>query len=239
MLSQNSKRQIKKWGLWRALYAFVMVQYRHRFMLSMVIVRPVQREARASAVLDSGRELRMATLPELSKAVADSGLELDIEWAKQAFARGDICYAVFEGERILTYTWRAFQPTPHEKGLEIRFNPRYVYGYYAYTHPLYRCQGLQNAVDYFSDQALQKLGYSEGIGFIESYYYPSIIAQMKRGASKVGYAGYLCLFGKVFTFRSPGAKKHGFGFFHAAPESAGLLSWSPKAASGESQRISD
>lgn len=229
MLSEEDKQRIKSWGFWRALYAWLMVRYRHRFMLSWVVLRDVQKAPRPSA-LGSSRQVRVATLEELITAAADSRSNLDAQWVREAYARGELCYAVFEGERILSYTWRAFRPTPHEKGLQVRFDPNYVYGYYAYTHPLHRRQGLQNAVDYYSDHWLKELGYNWGLGFIETYNWASFIAQEKRGARKIGYAGYLTLFGKVFTFRSPGAKKYGFGFFRAEsgvlPESA-KSGWSP------------
>lgn len=217
MLSEQDKTRIKNWGLWRALYAGFMVRYRHRFMMSWIVLRGVQDAPRPS-MLGPNREVRAATLDELITAASDSRSNLDAQWVREAHARGEVCYAVFEGDRILSYSWRTLHPTPHEKGLEIRFNPGYVYGYYAFTHPLHRRQGLQNAVDYYSDHHLKEQGYQYGLGFIETYNYASLIAQRKRGARKVGYAGYLTLFGRVFTFRSPGAKKYGFGFFHVQPD---------------------
>jgi hypothetical protein len=36
---------------------------------------------------------------------------------------------------------------------------------------------------------------------------------MRAGNRVVGYAGYIYLFGKLFSFRTPGSKKHGFRFF--------------------------
>lgn len=234
MLSAKNRQRIKEWGLWRALYAYFMVRYRHRFMLSWVMVRGQYEPG--SWQLGRGYEVRAATLDELISAAQDSRLDLNADWARKAFARGELCYALFEGERILSYSWRAFQPTPHEKGLEVRFNPPHVYAYYAYTHPLHRRKGLQNAVDYLSDLDLAKRGLAEGIGFIETYNYPSLTAQVKRGARKVGYAGYLTLFGRVFTFRSPGAKRYGFGFFHAAPEESAVESgWQAAPGSADSQ----
>ncbi|MCW8196027.1 hypothetical protein F6455_14635 [Proteobacteria bacterium 005FR1] len=140
------------------------------------------------------------------------------EWLKGAIRRGELCAAVFEGEEMLSYTWRAFGPTPHENDLlEVHFDSRYVYGFYSYTRPDCRRQGLQHAADFVSDSYLYDMGYTEGIGWIETHNYPSLISQQKRGAFCVGYAGYLYLLGRVYTFRSPGAKKHGFGFFPAQP----------------------
>jgi hypothetical protein len=39
---------------------------------------------------------------------------------------------------------------------------------------------------------------------------------MRVGRRVVGYAGFIYLFGKLFSFRTPGAKEYGFRFFTPA-----------------------
>lgn len=206
--------KVKLWGLWRAFYAFIMHCMRHRLTFCWVVVRPLQCDPKFPS-LSKGREARIPSMDELIAAAADPVNNLNPEWLHKAEERGEFCAAVFEGQNILSYSWRAFGPTPHEKGLEVRFSPEYVYGFYYYTRPDYRRQGLQHAADYVSDNKLLAMGYTKGIGFIETHNYPSMISQEKRGTFRVGYAGYLSLLGRVYTFQSPGAKQHGFGFFPA------------------------
>lgn len=204
--------QVRHWGLLRALYAWLMINLQGRLTLCTVMVRPGQRNPQYPP-LSEGREARIASVEELTAAARDPANDMSAEWLKGAIRRGEICAAVFEGKKLLSYTWRAFGPTPHEHGLEVQFDPRYVYGFYAYTRPEHRRQGLQHAADFASENHLFDMGYTEGIGFVETHNYPSMISQQKRGAYRVGYAGYLYLLGRVYTFQSPGAKQHGFGFF--------------------------
>jgi hypothetical protein len=207
--------QVRHWGLRRALYHWLMHSLRDRVTLCHVVVRPAQPES-SYPPLSEGREARIANMEELTTAAADPVNDMNPQWLKGAIRRGELCAAVFEGKEMLSYTWRAFGPTPHENNLEVHFDPRYVYGFYSYTRPDYRRQGLQHAADFVSDRYLYDMGYTEGIGWIETHNYPSLISQQKRGAYRVGYAGYLYLLGKIYTFRSPGARKYGFGFFPAA-----------------------
>jgi hypothetical protein len=217
MQSHSVMAKVRHWGILRSLYALLMDCLRDRLNFSWVVVRPLQRDPDFPPLAE-GREARIASTEELIAAAADPVNDMNSTWLRKAHDRGELCAAVFEGDKILSYTWRAFGPTPHEQGLEVRFSPQYVYGFYAYTRPECRCQGLQHAADFVSDSRLIEMGYTHGIGFIETHNYPSMISQRKRGAYRVGYAGYLYLLGRVYTFQSPGAKKHAFGFFPVQAE---------------------
>jgi hypothetical protein len=51
--------------------------------------------------------------------------------------------------------------------------------------------------------------------------YPSLRAGMRGGYPVVGYAGYIHLFGKLFSFRTAGAKKTWLSLLHAKIASGG------------------
>lgn len=211
MKLSTAKAEIKHWGLLRFVYDVVMCRLKPWLTLCAVDLRSLLRNP-DTPELAPNREVRVATASELIAASADPVNDLDPDWVKQAHSRGEICVAVFEGDKILSYVWRAFAPSPHEKGLWVHFDPRYVYSFKAFTPPAYRQQRLQHVVIYELDAWLLDRGYRHFISFIETHNYPSLTSGKKRNNRRVGYAGYLILFGRIIPFRTPGAKKHGFAF---------------------------
>jgi hypothetical protein len=59
-------------------------------------------------------------------------------------------------------------------------------------------------------------GHTHGIGFIDIGNYASIAAFARAGSVPVGIIGYVRLFGRVATFRTPGARRRGISFQRAA-----------------------
>ena len=129
-----------------------------------------------------------------------------------ALSRGDICAAAFRNDRMVAYTWRSFSTAPHVDGLWVEFERPYRYGYKMFTHPDCRGQHLQEAIGGLTDAMCIERGYTRSISFVETHNYPSVATDLRRGNRRVGWAGYLKLFGWVFPFRSPGARRHTFRF---------------------------
>ena len=185
----------------------------HRwFFLAVVYVRPHYASPRLPKLADN-RSVRIASREELLLASRTPLYELEPTSIEAAIARGNLCIAAFENEKIIAYLWRAFSATPHVDGLWVDFGAKYRYGYKAFTHPKYRQQKLQHLVSLLTDPLMIERGYTHGISFIETHNFASRISDARRGSICVGYAGYFKLFGKVLPFRSPGAKTHDFRFF--------------------------
>ena len=60
--------------------------------------------------------------------------------------------------------------------------------------------------------ALLARGIDVVVGFIETHNYASLTSSRRTGDEKIGVIGYLRIAGRVFPFRSPGARRAGFGF---------------------------
>jgi hypothetical protein len=210
----TAKGLIRQWGFFPFLYDCAMSRLRPWLMLSQVELRPLRSNSTLPDLpeLPEGWHVRVATTSELVEAAADPANDLNAEWVRAAHQRGEVCVAIFDGTRIASYVWRAFGPTPYEKGLWVHFDSGYPYSFKAYTPPEYRRRRLQHYVSLYLDNWQLERGYNQVISYIETHNYPSLTSSKKRGNRRVGFAGYITLFGRTIPFRSPGAKRHGFGF---------------------------
>lgn len=203
---------IKRWGFLRFLYAAFMWRIGSWFRISCVFTRDLRAEP-ALPTLAEGRSVRAACSEELLNAAKDPELQLDTQFVRGALQRGETCIAIFEQNEIIAYGWIAVEPTPHINGITIVFEKPYRYGFNAFTHPRYRQQNLQHVIALITDPMLIEQGYTKVISFVETHNYPSLMSSFSRGNHRVGYAGYLILFGKFFSFRTRGVREVGFDFY--------------------------
>ncbi len=200
-------------GLKARLWAALMKRARRWLMLSRVHVREMQSEA-VPTELENGVSIRSATREDLIRAAREMPKQLDLEFVEDALARGDICLAAFHDETMVAFIWRSFTRVPHADGLWVEVEWPYRYGYKAYTKPEFRGQGLSGWLARLGDAVCLGKGFKYGVGFVETHNYPSIKADLRVGGRKVGYAGYLKLFGKAYPFRTLGVVPHTFRFYH-------------------------
>jgi hypothetical protein len=125
---------------------------------------------------------------------------------------------------LVAYCWRAFSATVHDRkhNIWIDFNADAVYGRYGFTLPVHRGKHIMPSLYTFADDYWLDKSKTLSIGYIETDNYSSLRTGIKVGYRAVGYAGYIYLFGKLFSFRTPGAKKHGFRFFTSLGERSKL-----------------
>lgn len=202
----------RTWGLTKALHYWLMEALKRWLFLCVVDLRPLNAKPKLPS-LPAGRSVHVATRPELERLTDESIYEIRRSFIDAALARGAFCVAAFQDDKIIAYVWRSFCATPHVAGLWVDFGRKYRYGYKAFTHPDFRREGLQHAIAFVADAEAIRQGYTHAIGFAETHNFASLISDAKRGHERVGYAGYLRFRGRVFPFRTPGAKRHGFRFF--------------------------
>jgi hypothetical protein len=143
----------------------------------------------------SAAELGTHPLPE--------NFELTPEFLASAHARSDSCFAIFEGESLASIGWYTHRPCPVEDGVEVEFDPRYVYMYRGFTEPRYR--GLR----------LHAIGMSLACKHFENGSYRGLVSYVNAGnassltsCERMGYQtfgnGYILFSGKhkvAFTDR--------------------------------------
>lgn len=201
--------------LWRT-YAFVMRRLKPILVLNHVTTRPLQPEPTFQAL--PGITIRFASREELAKACQRNDLPLSEAWLDESFKRGDLCTAAFEGERIVGFTWNSTSTAPHVDGMWVEFKPPYRYGYKSFTCEDYRGKRINNALLEYSDRYYIEHGWTHSIGFVETHNFSSIRSSTRNPGRKfVGKAGYIKVFGKVFSFRTLSVKKLGFRFVLNGP----------------------
>ena len=204
----------RRWGVSRTLHKRFMLAIRPHLVLCRVHSRPLSSQPPKPP--PTGFEARIVREGELMAASADEQLGLSADFVRSALARGDVCIGAFHDGRMVSYVWRSFTCAPHTDGLWVRFRKPFRYGYKAFTLPEFRGRHLQDPLARLLDAYCIERGFAFSIGFVETHNYPSIASDERRGSRLLGWVGYLKLFGRTVTFRSPGAARCGFGFFVAA-----------------------
>lgn len=148
-----------------------------------------------------------AILRQLSKT---SDYEISPDFLEDALRRGDECYGIFEGDKLISYGWYSYKPTEIYRNLLLSFSPGYIYMYKAFTHPNYRGQNLHPIGLNMSLQKFLQRGVKGLVAFAESHNYSSLNAGYKMGHKNFGNIYLLQLFGKFFIFDDKGCKDFNF-----------------------------
>jgi hypothetical protein len=157
----------------------------------------------ASLFRAPGFEGRFATAEDLAPFTADPAYDLPAAFVAGAFARGDRCYALFDGAKLAAYGFYARVPTPIDDDFLLHFDPAYTYMYKGYTSPAYRGKRL-HAVGMC--RALRTFTHEGGKGLV-SYVLANNFSSLKSVA-RMGYR----IFGEVYLMRAGG-----HAFAHATP----------------------
>jgi len=213
---------IDRWGAVRFVHIRVMHLIKPWLTLCRIHVRTLSASARVPD-LPPGYAVRIATADDLLEAARDPVMDLRPASINAALERGDFCAAAFDRDRMVAYVWRSFSTAPHVDGLWVTFERPYRYGYKAFTRAEYRGMHLQDALSFLTEAPCIERGYPLAVAFVETHNYPSIAQDVRRGNRVVGWAGYFNLFGRVYPFRTPGARKHTFQFVRTRPQSINQL----------------
>src|SRR5687768_13161565 len=173
-----------------------------------VNVRPLKAQHDTTAPPLPGVTFRKLTERELLEAAEDPVLDLDLDpqFIREATKRGDLAWGAFEHDRLVGYTWRASSQAPFADGVWVRVPAPFQYGYKSYTLPSHRGLGIYPATGRVADQQSLELGYPAMLHLVDISNIASLRAANQLGSMTAGYAGYLKLFGRRLTFRSPGAR---------------------------------
>lgn len=213
------RETISRWGWLRAIYALLMVRLHRHIGLAICRVTARPLTTGATPASQPQREYKVLTEAELVRFSRDPDLEMAEEFVRAAYKRGDICVGALRNGLLIGYSWFAFDTAPHLDGLWVSFPPQARYGYKSFVRPAFRGSGITTDISLYSDSISRQRGKTSGIGFIDTHNFASYRATHRSGGRTVGYAGYLNCLGGTLTFRSLGARRHGFRFYkcHAKP----------------------
>jgi hypothetical protein len=174
--------------------------------------------------------VRALTEADLLEGVKDDDMELEPGFIRAALARGDLSWGAFEEDKLVGYTWRSPAMAPFRDELWIKIGYPLHYVYKSYTRTTHRGKGIHIAVTRVADEHMLEMGRPAEVGFIDISNIQSLGAARSLGRRKIGWAGYLRLFGRCFMFRTAAVKAAGAEFF--IPQPAAAPATAPALAAG-------
>jgi hypothetical protein len=168
--------------------------------------------------LPKGVTVRVLNETQLIYHARDPRYCLATRFIRRAMSRGDLAYGAFEEGKLVGYTWRSASAAPFFSGLWIKVPSPFVYAYKSYTLPSHRGRGMYGAFTSFTDRQSRAIGHPMVLTLIDIANIPSLRASAHVGSRKAGYAGYLRLFGRCFTFRTPAVRAMGVELYTSARE---------------------
>ena len=156
---------------------------------------------------------------ELLTFAAEPKNELSRAFVEEALRQGDECYAICDGGKLAAYGWYSTRPTPIDPSdLTLHFADGYVYMYKGFTDRDYRGQrlhaiGMTRALQHYLDT-----GYKGIVSYVESTNFDSLKSCFRMGYDVFGSIYVVRLFGRYFTFSSPGCDKYEFRVSTRHPE---------------------
>jgi hypothetical protein len=147
----------------------------------------------------------------LHEFAADRATEMSRGFVDEALRNSGECYAICDGRTLAAYGWYSNRPTPiHPAELELHFDDSYVYMYKGFTDQRYRGQrlhaiGMTRALQHYLDA-----GYRGIVSYVESTNFDSLKSCFRMGYDVFGSVYVVRLFGRYFTWASPGCDAFGF-----------------------------
>ena len=222
---ESLRRKCERHGFWNTLYALVLKSINSVFVLR--ILRGVHVAVPEPSFLQcpDGYAADFLSTQRLRGYSQDPKSELSAGFLDHAFARGDQCYAIRDGETLAAYGWYSAGGTPVGLGdLVLTFHSSYAYMYKGFTDARYRGQrlhaiGMTRALQHYS-----RHGYAGLVSYVEADNFDSLKSCFRMGYSVFGSIYVVRLFGRHFAFSSPGCKRFDFRLRHAASAS-GMLTF--------------
>ncbi|MGH8749555.1 MAG: hypothetical protein ACREU5_10665 [Burkholderiales bacterium] len=157
-----------------------------------------------------GLNARFVGEDELARFVAAGTHDLSAEFLREARARGDRCYALFDGETLAAYGWYASMPTPVDRHFELHFDRRYTYMYKGYTATAYRGRRLHAAGMCRALRAFTEEGRKGLISWVYSNNFASLQSVVRMGYRTFGNVYLMCAGAHSFAHATRGCSAYGF-----------------------------
>jgi hypothetical protein len=184
-----------------------------RFSIHIFVVttRPIDDQHTDADVAQSGLEPRILTCQDVARFFdRDQGHSYQYAFATDALARGDRCFGVLKGNRLLWYCWYARGPAPVFDGVDAAVDRPFLYVYNAHTDDAYRGRRLHSIGAQASGCFFAREGYRAFTAYIEATNLPALIASRRMGERFVGLAVVRRTAGGARWFVTRGCKKAGF-----------------------------
>jgi hypothetical protein len=132
------------------------------------------------------------------------------EFVGSALARGDRCYALFDGETLAAYGWYSDRPTPLDEHFVLHFGSGWTYMYKGYTMDAYRGKRLHAVGMCGALRALTDEGRKGLISCVESNNFASLHSVTRMGYRIFGDVYLLRIAGRSFAYATKGCRPYAF-----------------------------
>jgi len=161
----------------------------------------VSNPAYTDGFLDEAQLRRFAKGP--SNHISDSFLD-------QALLKGDRCYAFLAGDRLASFGWYSDKPTLIDGGLQLEFDPSWVYMYHGFTHEADRGHRLHAVGMAKALRAFTEMGYRGIVSYVELNNYSSLKSCYRMGYRNFGRIAAFRLFGSFLVRRDRACEPYSF-----------------------------
>ena len=135
-----------------------------------------------------GLEGRLLTSDEVVQVFTGTeGYSYSRSFAIEALSRGDRCFGIFEGDRLLWYCWYAREAAPVFDDVDVLADFPYLYAYNAHTDAEHRGRGLHRIGIELSARFFATEGYRAFTAYMEAHNLAPQIAAQRMGETIVGF----------------------------------------------------
>jgi hypothetical protein len=216
------RENVQKYGLQAAVHDIecrAVNRLAHFQILKGMSVR-IQ-DVRDPALFEApGFEGRFVGEAELARFACDGAHDFSTEFLHEARARGDRCYALFDGDALAAYGWYSGLPTQIDEHFVLHFDPAWTYMYKGYTVPAYRGKrlhavGMCRALRAFTEEGRKGL-----VSYVFSNNFASLHSVTRMGYLIFGDVYVLRAAGHSFSYATRGCRDYGFWVESPEPNAA-------------------
>ena len=135
---------------------------------------------------------------------------LSSEFLDASCARGDRCVANFYHGELVGYGFVASAWAPVTRQLRVAVEQDLFYRYKGWTHPDHRRRYLSHARGRLNSSLFPGSDSSRMVSYVDTHNYASKLHHADIQPVRLGYAGYVTLFGRQIPFTTPRCRASGF-----------------------------
>ena len=208
---EKLRRKLRRHGFWSSLQQLVLRLLKCTDQLRILRGLRIEQVDPAFLACEPRYSSGFQPLRTLRRFAVAPASEISHRFLREAMRKGDACYAVCEGSKLVSSSWYSTQPTAIEsRDLLMHFPPGYVYMYKGLTRESHRGQrlyevGVTRALQHYLGQGARGF-----VSYVDAANLDSLKACERMGYRMFGSIYVLRLFGRHFAFSSRGCRDFGF-----------------------------
>ena len=179
---------------------------------SYIILRQALSYGLESMEMPQGLTIREALAADLEQAIKRPELGISGDFLTTAQKHGARCFAAFDKQEMVAYTWRTSSMAPHEY-VGVSIASPYVYAFKGWTLPSHKGLRLNAIVNRKANEVYRNEGFTHFLTFTSPYNQASLNAMKPEyGYERIGYAAYGMILGKYWSLYTPKVQATSFRF---------------------------